>query len=161
MADAVRASSVEPHVFTPFPIGGEWYAGGAIDLWPVEPAAALARETIMPKQTRFDRLVNTLLGGVLEYSEWERKDQVDQFPVTFRVDMEDSREALKDISFWFDFRWVHREVEGSPIRRECPYLVPRPRIVSNVPDDPDAFLRRVWAQYTYGYERARATFCVR
>jgi len=43
----------------------------------------------------------------------------------------------------------------------CPYLIPRPRIVTNVPDDPDEFVRRVWAQYAYGYDRARQTFCGR
>jgi predicted acylesterase/phospholipase RssA len=166
MADAARASSVEPHVFIPFSIGGEWYAGGAIDLWPVEPAAALARETIMPKQTRFDRLVNTLLGGVLEYSQWDRKEQVDQFPVTFRVDMEDSREALKDISFWFDLRWVRHEADvpdpsAGHVRPGRNYLIPRPRIVATVPEDADEFIRRVWAQYTYGYDRARQTFGAR
>jgi Patatin-like phospholipase len=166
MADAVRASSVEPHVFVPACIGGEWYAGGAIDLWPIEPVAAIARETIMPKQSRFDRLTNTLLGGVLEYNQWERKEQVDRFPVTFRVDLEDSREALKDISFWFEFHWVRcaSDVRGTSrghARPERNYLIPRPRIVATVPDDADEFFRRVWAQYAYGYERGRQTFGVR
>jgi hypothetical protein len=31
-------------------------------------------------------------------------------------------------------------------------------VVSSVPEDQAEFLRRVWAQYRYGYERGRAAF---
>jgi hypothetical protein len=156
LLDAARASAAEAHLFEPFWVAGQWYTGGVIDEWPVEAAAVLACETIVVRKNKLGHLVERVVAGVFEYSPQERKMEVDRFPVTFRVDMEDTSAATKEASMWFDIRWVGRYSEGPECDRAC--VLPRPRIVSTVPHEVGEFQRRVRLQYCNGYERARRAF---
>jgi hypothetical protein len=156
LLDAARASAAEAHLFEPVCVAGRWYTGGIIDEWPVEAAAVLACETIVIRQNKLDHLVERVVAGVFEYSPQQRKMEVDRFPVTFRVDMEDTSAATKEASMWFDLRLVGRDADGPECARTC--VLPRPRIVSTVPHEVGEFQRRVRLQYCNGYERARRAF---
>jgi hypothetical protein len=156
LLDGARASVAEAHLFEPVCVAGQWYTGGVIDEWPVEAAAVLACETIVVRKNKLGHLVERVVAGVFEYSPTERKREVDRFPVTFRVDMQDTSAATKEASMWFDIRWVGRDSQELECERTCG--LPGPRIVSTVPREVGEFQRRVRLQYCNGYERARRAF---
>jgi hypothetical protein len=160
---ALRASVSEPYMFIPARVNGHHYTGGVIDLSPVEIAALLACETIVPKQPGLDRIAETMVASVFLYSQRERRLAVEQLPVRFRVDMADQAQALKDSSFWLSARLVRNEagvqaVAPGNCKRARTYLIPRWRIVDGVPQDPSEFQRCINAHWQYGYDRAKQAF---
>lgn len=151
IAEALLASISEPYLFTPAVLDGEEYTGGAIDLWPVELAHALADDLTLPKLPDLTRTIELAFGSVFEYSNKRRMREVQNTAVSNWVDLEDNREVLKDSSFWFKLEMVKEEPDGSRN-----YLIPRPRVVYTSPATYEEFLERIRLQYNYGYERGLA-----
>ena len=156
VADGLKASIAEPHLLVPTCVDGKWYTGGAIDLWPVELAASLAEETVLPKLGNLTRIVETIFGSVFQYSNRKRLQDIEKNTVATRVDMEDNREAMKEVSFWFNIRLDRMAGRNdtsclSHRRSSSGYLIPRPRIYYKGPKDYDDVLYRVGVQYEYGY----------
>ncbi|MFM8931650.1 MAG: hypothetical protein ACKOS8_07220 [Gemmataceae bacterium] len=151
IAEALLASISEPYLFTPAVLDGEEYTGGAIDLWPVELAHALADDLTLPKLPDLTRTIELAFGSVFEYSNKRRMREVQNTAVSNWVDLEDNREVLKDSSFWFKLEMVKEEPDGSRN-----YLIPRPRVVYTSPGTYEEFLERIRLQYNYGYERGLA-----
>ncbi len=148
VAEALLASISEPYLFTPATLDGEQFTGGAVDLWPVELAHTLAEDLTLPKLPELTRTIELAFGSVFEYSNKRRMREVQAMPVSNWVDMEDSREVLKESSFWFKLEMLRSEPDGSRN-----YLIPRPRVVYTAPATYEEFLERIRVQYNYGYER--------
>lgn len=163
MIEASKASIAEPQLFAPPLVNGRYYTGGAIDLWPVELADMLAEEVIVPRTMRFDGKQDIISKSTFGYSQRDRQDQLERYPVDHRVDMSDNAEVLKNDSFWFTIENVRREPANGPARLApgAPgrdYLVPRPRLIYTMPDTHEEFVDRIQAQYHYGYDRGMQAF---
>lgn len=159
--NASKASIAEPQLFTPALIQGDYYTGGAIDLWPVELGEALALEVILPRTMRFDGKQDIISKSTFGYSQRDRQEQLEHFPVAYRVDMSDNGEVLKQYSFWFTVDRVREEPMGSQARFTYPgkkYRIPRPRLIYTMTDDYEEFVERIRTQYAYGYERGIQAF---
>jgi hypothetical protein len=123
----------------------------------------LAEEVIVPRTMRFDGKQDIISKSTFGYSQRDRQEQLERYPVDHRVDMSDNAEVLKNDSFWFTIEAVRREPANGPARlapgasgRE--YLVPRPRLIYTMPDTYEEFVNRIQAQYHYGYDRGMQAF---
>jgi predicted acylesterase/phospholipase RssA len=144
LADAARASVAEPHFFRPCELAGAAYAGGLVNLWPCEAAAALADEVIAVATPRCDLVQAALVSATFGYDPRRRMRMVRARPGIRWVDFSDASRVLRRVTFWFGVSCLH---DGR--------LVP-PRIVSRVPKDSGRFRAAIAAQYRYGYDRGLA-----
>jgi hypothetical protein len=162
--DALRASTAEPYMTAPALVNGRYYTGGGLNVWPVELAQSIARRVMVPRTSFFRGLYEVATHSSFGFCQQDRQEEVDAKPVDIQVDMTDKVQALRDVSFWPILRMVHSSTGGRAnpdmeAVQETQYLVPRCRMVDNVPEDRAEFLRRVCAQWRYGYERGRAALC--
>lgn len=163
LSEAMMASIAEPHVFLPVTVGGKTYTGGVINLHAIELAGRLAEEVITPKMGHHSRVATNVIHSVFEYEPNQRMDAVNQFPVKYRVDFSDATPALKGNSFWFSAKFVNNESEVQSVlsgdyKKDRAYLIPRYRIVDNVPASFEEYQKKINAQWQYGYDRAKMAF---
>jgi predicted acylesterase/phospholipase RssA len=137
MTDAVRASIADMFYFRCHAIGDAHYAGGVIDLFPLELAHRLAPAVIAERKSPF-----------------EQQLAVPALRTVFGLDG-NARHATAhahDAAAWVDTRDVSTALRGSGVIKKMAWRENRIRLVK--PGDVAVHAADVERQWRYGYERA-------
>jgi len=134
LLDAVRISMSDMFYIEPIQRNGEYYAGGAIDLVPVELAQSLAAEVICERKQTYKPQEESLVRAVLGFSGNQRLRDIDQQYQGIRwIDTTDAAEQLKGNYCKKDIDWRRFEITLS------------------LPASLDEFATAMEAQWNYGY----------
>ena len=134
---ASRISVSDMFYVPPVHIDGKYYAGGAIDLVPVELAEALADEVIVEKKQRYTSIEEALVRSVLGYSGNKRLEDIKQATRHQGIDTTDAAKILRTYSVSKHIDWKRME------------------IILNCPRDYNRFVHDMEMQWQYGYRKAK------
>jgi hypothetical protein len=141
LPDAVRISITDMFYFRSHAHGPHHYAGGVIDLFPIELAKRLAHEVIMERKDPFDRwLALPALRAVLGIHGAVRLQHVHAQAADVWVDTIGAACALRACSVGKHIDWRRNRI----------------RLV--LPDTHAAYAAQVGTQWEYGYRRGLAAF---
>lgn len=137
LLEAVRISMSDMFYIEPIQRNGEYYAGGAIDLVPVELAQSLAAEVICERKQRYKLQEEGLVRAVLGFSGNQRLRDIDQ-----------QFQGLR----WIDTRDAAEKLAGNYCRKDIDWR--RFEITLSLPASLDEFAVAMEAQWNYGYRKA-------
>lgn len=141
VADAVRISIADMFYFRSHAHAGRHYAGGVIDLFPIELAQRLAHEVVMERKAPFDRWLGLpALRAVFGIDGAARLDHV----------------HAQQADAWVDTTGVSQALRDHGIRKRVAWR--RNRIGLAVPPTQAAYAAQVRAQWDYGYRQGLAAF---
>lgn len=141
LLDAVRISITDMFYFRSHVHGQHHYAGGAIDLFPIELATRLAHEVIMERKAPFDRwLALPALRAVLGIHGAARLNHV----------------HAQQADAWVDTSGVSRALRNHSVGKRVDWR--RNRIGLAIPGTHAAYAAQVRAQWDYGYRQGLAAF---
>ena len=120
----------------PIERNGEYYAGGAIDLVPVELAQSLATEVIGERKQLYKLQEEGLVRAVLGFSGNQR--------------LRDINQQFRDMR-WIDTRDAAQQLLGNYCRKGIDWR--RFEITLSLPTSLDEFAAAMEAQWNYGYSK--------
>lgn len=133
--EAMRISLSDMFYVQPVCYENKYYAGGVVDLLPVELAEALAETIILEEKEPFTAVEEGLVRAVFGYNGNERLKDVAKNRIQYRID---TRQAT-------------RELQGHYIRKRIDWL--RNRVDITLPDSYQQFAEDVDYQWQYGYRK--------
>ncbi|OOG16533.1 hypothetical protein BWD42_20050 [Sphingobacterium sp. CZ-UAM] len=136
LLEAVRISMSDMFYIEPVQWNGEYYAGGAIDLVPVELAQSLAAEVICERKQMYKFQEEGLVRAVLGFSGNQRLRDIDQ--------------QFQEIR-WIDTRDATEQLAGSYCKKGIDWR--RFEITLSLPTSLDEFAAAMEAQWNYGYRK--------
>ena len=136
LLEAVRISMSDMFYIEPIERNGEYYAGGAIDLVPVELAQSLATEVIGERKQLYKLQEEGLVRAVLGFSGNQR--------------LRDINQQFRDIR-WIDTRDAAQQLVGNYCRKGIDWR--RFEITLSLPTSLDEFAAAMEAQWNYGYSK--------
>lgn len=138
MLDAARISIADMFYVSPVYRNGIYYAGGAIDLMPIELASVLGDQVFLQKKKGYTSLENALVKAVFGYDGNIRMQRVIQGVdgvKMFWIDTQDEKEQLKNCYCSKKINWKTWSVEiDKPLSLEI-------------------FQQQIQAQWDYGYQK--------
>lgn len=138
--DAMRISVSDMFYVSPVFRNQRYYAGGAIDLVPVELASSLAQEVIMENKQSYKSREEALVRSVMGFSANDRLEEIKNRQVDYWIDTRDASEALKGYYPEKRIDWKNLE------------------IALNIPQSFSKFQTDMEKQWEYGYRRTLETF---
>src|SRR5690606_224591 len=136
LLEAVRISMSDMFYIEPIQRNGEYYAGGAIDLVPVELAQSLAAEVICERKQPYKLQEEGLVRAVLGFSGNQRLRDIDQQYQGIR---------------WIDTRDAAEQLVGNYCKKGIDWR--RFEIRLSLPTSLDEFAAAMEAQWNYGYSK--------
>lgn len=113
MLESTRISISDMFYVEPSFIHGKYFAGGAVDLVPIELAKHLADEVIIEKKQSYSKAEETLVRSVLGYSGNERLQEVEMLSPDFQIDTITIKEDLKGHYLKKGINWRKLEIDFS------------------------------------------------
>ncbi|MBB6372088.1 patatin-like phospholipase family protein [Chryseobacterium shigense] len=95
LLESVRISVSDMFYVEPVFLHGKYFAGGAIDLIPIELAQHLAKEIIIEKKQPYSPVEEALVRAVLGFSGNKRLSEIEKFPVNFKINTTNVKQDLK------------------------------------------------------------------
>ncbi|WP_293882059.1 MULTISPECIES: patatin-like phospholipase family protein [unclassified Sphingobacterium] len=136
LLEAVRISMSDMFYIEPIERNGEYYAGGAIDLVPVELAQSLATEVIGERKQLYKLQEEGLVRAVLGFSGNQR--------------LRDINQQFREIR-WIDTRDAAEQLVGSYCRKGIDWR--KFEITLSLPTSLDEFAAAMETQWNYGYSK--------
>lgn len=113
LLESTRISVSDMFYVEPAFLHGQYFAGGAIDLVPVELAIHLADEIITEKKQPYSSVEEAFVRAVLGFSGNERLAEIEKFPVNFQIDTTDIKKDLKGHYLKKGINWGKLEIDFS------------------------------------------------
>lgn len=113
MLESTRISVSDMFYVTPFQFKGKYFAGGAIDLIPIELAKHLADEVIIEKKKSYNSVEESFVRAVLGYSGNERLKEIENQKTDFQIDTSDIKEKLDGHYIKKSINWKKMEIDFS------------------------------------------------
>lgn len=135
-----RISASDMFYIAPVLIDDSYFAGGAIDLVPVEIAKHLAKEIIIEKKQNYNKVEEALVRAVLGYSGNARLQEINFQNVNFEIDTTDIKNYLKS-------QFIAKKIDWHKFK-----------IKLTIPETLEKFRKDQHLQWNYGYERTMACF---
>lgn len=132
---AARISASDMFYTKPVLYNGEYFAGGAVDLIPIELAKILADEVVLELKQEYDKVEDSSVRSVLGYSGNERLREI--------------HDSYGD--YWIDTSDVPKKLKGHYVTAKLNLF--KLQVELSVPDDYEKFKNDVELQWKYGYER--------
>lgn len=132
---AMRISLSDMFYVKPVFWNNNYYAGGAIDLLPVELAKHIADNVIMEKKKGYNLLEESLVRSVLGYSGNKRLEEV----------------YSQHINHWIDTSDIKTKLKNHYCQRKTNWL--KLRIDMKLPKSYDQFCEDMEIQWQYGYDK--------
>lgn len=136
---AMRMSLSDMFYVSPVFWDGDYYAGGAIDLMPIELAQHLAESVILEHKKGYTQVEESLVRAVLGYSGNQRLREVYQHAALHWVDTSDIKKVLNGHYCKKKLNWL----------RFC--------IEMKLPNSYQQFCEDMHLQWQYGYDKMRET----
>jgi hypothetical protein len=136
MLTAMRISISDMFYVQPVGYKNRYFAGGAIDLTPVELARSMAETVIFEKKNRYTTMEESLVRAVLGYSGNKRLDELEKSGVDYWIDTQDAAQALT----------------GHYCKKKMDWL--RFQVAISLPDSYRQFVEDMDIQWQYGYNKA-------
>ena len=95
MLDSTRISISDMFYVEPALINGKYYAGGAVDLVPIELGNHLANHVLLEKKQKYNNVEEALVRSVLGYSGNERLKQISLYSQNQQIDTTNIKNDLK------------------------------------------------------------------
>ncbi len=135
MLQAVRISMSDMFYVEPVSINKTYYAGGAIDLLPMELANVMAEEIICERKQAYKAQEEALVRAVLGFSGNKRlTDLLQRYPEVHRIDTRDAAQQLSG-------RYCKKEINWRKFE-----------IALTLPANLQEFADAIEAQWSYGYQ---------
>ena len=135
MTEAMRISVSDMFYVKPYFKENDIYAGGAIDLMPIEIANHLAYEIILEKKQIYKPIEEALVRAVLGFSGNTRLQEVSLSTPTFWIDTQDASQILRKHNLQKSINWLRFEIN-----------LKYPRSYQQFQNDMEA-------QWEYGYQQ--------
>lgn len=113
LLESTRISVSDMFYVEPVFLHGQYFAGGAIDLIPIELASHLANEIITEKKQPYSSVEEAFVRAVLGFSGNERLAEIEKFPVDFQIDTTHIKKDLKGHYFKKRINWGKLEIDFS------------------------------------------------
>jgi predicted acylesterase/phospholipase RssA len=113
MLESTRISISDMFYVEPACFNGKYFAGGAVDLVPIELAKHLANEVIIEKKQSYSKAEEALVRSVLGYSGNERLQEIENFSPDFLIDTINIKEDLKGHYLKKTINWRKLEIDFS------------------------------------------------
>ncbi|MCT2407523.1 patatin-like phospholipase family protein [Chryseobacterium antibioticum] len=113
LLESTRISVSDMFYVKPVSLHGQYFAGGAIDLIPIELARHLADEIITEKKQSYSSVEEAFVRAVLGFSGNERLEEIEKFPVNFLIDTTDIKKDLKGHYLKKGINWERLEIDFS------------------------------------------------
>ncbi|KFF08753.1 patatin-like phospholipase family protein [Chryseobacterium luteum] len=113
LLESTRISVSDMFYVEPVSLQGKYFAGGAVDLIPIELAKHLADEIIIEKKQPYSSVEEAFVRAVLGFSGNERLSEIEKFPVDFRIDTTDIKKDLKGHYLKKGINWRRFEIDFS------------------------------------------------
>ncbi|MDF2478163.1 MAG: phospholipase [Sphingobacterium sp.] len=136
LLEAVRISMSDMFYVEPIQKNGDYYAGGAIDLVPVELAQSLAAEVVCERKQTYKLQEEGLVRAVLGFSGNQRLQDIDQQYQGIR---------------WIDTADAAEQLKGNYCKKSIDWR--RFEITLSLPASLDEFATAMEAQWNYGYRK--------
>ncbi|HBV16157.1 patatin-like phospholipase family protein [Chryseobacterium carnipullorum] len=141
LLESTRISISDMFYVEPAFLHGKYFAGGAIDLIPVELASHLADEIITEKKQSYSSVEEAFVRAVLGFSGNERLAEIEKFPVSFKVDTTTIKKDLKGHYLKKGINWSKLEIDFS------------------FPKTYNQFAKDMEVQWQYGYDQTMKSIC--
>lgn len=135
MLDAVRISISDMFYMSPVCLQNTYFAGGAIDLVPVELADFLSQEIIAERKQKYNKTEEALVRAVLGFSGNDRLKEIEKVNVKYWVDTQNATSQLNGFYAKKYIDWKKMQVN------------------INFPNTYQVFKNQVDKQWRYGYEQ--------
>ncbi len=135
MLTAMRISVSDMFYVRPVHYGDRYFAGGAIDLIPMELATAMGKTLFFEKKSIYSVMEESLVRAVLGYSGNERLKEISNGNVKFWIDTHDATQALNG-------HYCQKSIN-----------LARFRIEMSLPDSHEQFAEDMEIQWQYGYRK--------
>jgi hypothetical protein len=133
---AMRISVSDMFYVEPVLYQNQYYAGGAIDLIPIELALEVAEEVIFEKKKSYTNVEESLVRAVLGFSGNQRLDEIQKKAVNYWIDTTDATQALNGHYCQKKIDWKNFEIK------------------IDLPDSYQKFISDIDKQWQYGYDKA-------
>jgi hypothetical protein len=136
MLTAMRISISDMFYVQPVYYKNRYFAGGAIDLTPIELARSIAKTVIFEKKNPYTAMEEALVRAVLGYSGNKRLDEVEKSGVDYWIDTKDATQALT----------------GHYCEKKPDWL--KFQVAVSLPGSYRQFVEDMDIQWQYGYDKA-------
>lgn len=136
MLQAMRISVSDMFYVKPIFYQNHYYAGGAIDLTPIELAKDIADEVIFEKKSKYTNIEESLIRAVLGFSGNNRLEEIEKFPIDYWIDTTDVTQTLNGHYCKKKIDWKNFEIK------------------IELPDSYEKFINDMQLQWQYGYNKA-------
>lgn len=133
---AMRISVSDMFYVEPILYQNQYYAGGAIDLIPIELALEVADEVIFEKKNNYTNVEESLVRAVLGFSGNQRLEEIENKAVNYWIDTTDATQSLNGHYCQKKIDWKNFE-----IKIDMPYSY-------------EKFVSDMDKQWQYGYDKA-------
>lgn len=140
MLMASRISASDMFYMSPVLLGNSYFAGGAIDLIPVEIGQNLADEIIIEKKQTYSGVEEAFVLAVLGYSGNKRLAEINDLNIKYQIDTNDIKERLNGHFIAKKIDWKTFEIKLT------------------IPDTIKKFQNDMDLQWKYGYEKTMESF---
>ncbi|KQT23822.1 phospholipase [Chryseobacterium sp. Leaf405] len=113
MLESTRTSISDMFYVEPALIQGKYFAGGAVDLVPIELAKHLANEAIIEKKQSYNKTEEAFVRAVLGYSGNERLQEIEKLSPDFQIDTINIKQDLKGHYLQKGINWRKFEIDFS------------------------------------------------
>jgi len=113
MLESTRISISDMFYVEPVFIHEKYFAGGAVDLVPIELAKHLANEVIIEKKQPYSKAEEALVRAVLGYSGNERLQEIEKLSPDFQIDTINIKQDLKGHYLQKGINWRKFEIDFS------------------------------------------------
>ncbi|WP_326980954.1 patatin-like phospholipase family protein [Chryseobacterium sp. MYb264] len=113
MLESTRISISDMFYVEPVFIHGKYFAGGAIDLIPIELAKHLANEVIIEKKQSYNKTEEAFVRAVLGYSGNKRLQEVEKLSPDFQIDTINIKQDLEGHYLKKSINWRKFEIDFS------------------------------------------------
>ncbi|AZA52141.1 patatin-like phospholipase family protein [Chryseobacterium sp. G0201] len=132
---STRISISDMFYVTPASFQGKYFAGGAIDLIPIELAKHLADEIIIEKKQSYTPVEEAFVRAVLGYSGNRRLEEIERQLPDFQIDTNDIKQKLDGHYIKKSINWKKLEIELS------------------LPKSHQQFVKDMEMQWQYGFDQ--------
>lgn len=140
MLTAMRISISDMFYVSPVYNQGDYFAGGAIDLIPVELAQAMANTCIIEQKHNYTPIEEALVRAVLGYSGNERLRTINNANIDYRIDTTDATQILRKHYCRKTIDWLKLQVGIT------------------LPASYQQFVEDIEVQWQYGYKKVMKRF---
>lgn len=113
MLESTRISISDMFYVEPAFIYRKYFAGGAVDLVPIELAKHLANEVILEKKQAYNKTEEAFVRAVLGYSGNKRLQEIEKLPPDFQIDTVNIKQDLQGHYFKKQINWRKFEIDFS------------------------------------------------